>query len=229
MSTSTATRTTITIPLEEAITAFSAVAPHRLIDKDTPILGTSGIVLDDGVTYVTATDRYSVARVQLSTGLDADDTTKAFIVPRDVVDWVTKIAPKSLRRHGLRDHEYSLTITDGDDGVEVSIVLIVDGDIDGLTIERSQVFDKTVGNYPPVHRLFAMNDMEPGGEQYRISVTALAKVIASIKAITPDKQEQMGDWHWFTQTGRYSANKTSAPLLITSGPLSMLIQPNNLR
>lgn len=146
------TAPTLLLPLEEAIEAFSAVLPHAEKTRT----GTAAIecVSVNGDRLV-ATDKYTVGAYWLSASASAP-----FLVVRDVAEYVAKIAVKGLRfgswigKTSEPSGGYTVRIAQDATIEAVSVEILWDS-----TVERSQVFDRATGQFPPVVRL--IDDWKP--------------------------------------------------------------------
>lgn len=214
----TITDVVITVPLADAIEAFTAVLPHASKDDVTPVLTCVQLsVQDDGKIAFVATDRYTVGRFR--TEGEGEPETK-ILLPREAAEWVAKITVKSLRY--AADAPYRVTVTEHDkDEITVAISSPTTS-----RIERSQSF-KHPGtlNFPPVDRLFPAGDFLIGpatalAPAHLVKLTTYAakyhrtQPIKFFGTLNPESTEYRGEM--------------LAPLLARIGKLDALIQPNLL-
>ncbi|WP_448812148.1 hypothetical protein [Agromyces bauzanensis] len=214
----TAAFPTLTVPIAEAIAAFSAVLPHSTKDPITPILGT---VLVSGRSII-ATDRYTVGRYTFETS----EATEDFLVPREAAEWVSKIVTRGLRRAtraGSTSEGYGIELAVVGGAVNVSIVF---GEGDDYAVERMQQFDpapSTADRFPPVARL--------------IPEDPASRPEASFVALSPENLEKVTGWAkkyakneavHFTLAAAENGSDKPAPVYFKIGGLDGLIQPHLL-
>lgn len=192
-----------TVTLNTAQQAFAAVLPHISKDDVAPVimhaqLDTNGVLW--------ATDRYTIARYDLETSV-----AEPVLIPRDALEWVTKIVHSKLRERRV---EYEIQIKAND--IDLQLVLKqVAYDVP----ERTQTFPRGTGNFPPIERL--IDTHKPAQDAYDILLLPrhTEKVYNYAKKWCKDQPIK----HQFGQP--YESGKP-APIKLTIGKLTTLIQPN---
>lgn len=139
----------IRLPLAEAMQACSAVLPHISAGDVTPVLTAASI---QGNT-ITATDRYSVGKYELSESLGDG----SILLPHEAVKWIARFVTKHLLGHPVAPSGYSVTVTGPDPSTSAkinpeNILVQVESELYG--VEASRMFRPIFGKFPPVDRLF---------------------------------------------------------------------------
>lgn len=163
---------TLTLPLYEAKRACAAILPHTSDDDVTPVITCAYV---EGKSIV-ATDRYTVARHELSA-----EPSAPFMLHRSAVAWIARMNMRTLANH-LNPDSYTLRIETpqrekGDNIKRALAQVTVTSEMYGD--ERMMKFDTVAGNYPPVGRLFG--NWETAAEAYPVS-------------LAPDKIERVTAW-----------------------------------
>lgn len=228
----------ISLPLDDAIEAASAVLPHIATDDNAPILTNALLTATGDQIELTGTDRYTVGRFTIDAATGA--TPRAILLPRAAVEWIAKTTRKQLRRAGTpaqlrgidhpdvdpRSEEYAHTvdIEHTPDGATTrptsGTVTVAIRHTKSGTIEKSQAFDHVdAHNFPPVARLFPD---EPHSIPAEIGLTPvhLTKVLSYAAKWHKD--------HPVTFASTPTADHRLAPVIATIGRLTALIQPNRL-
>lgn len=163
---------TLTLPLYEAKRACAAILPHTSSDDVTPVITCAYV---EGKSIV-GTDRYTVARHELSTA-----PSEPFMLHRSAVAWIARMNMRTLANY-MNPDSYTLRIESpqrkpGDQIKRALAQVTVSSELYGD--ERMMKFDTVAGNYPPVGRLF--DGWETAAEAYPIS-------------LAPDKIERITSW-----------------------------------
>lgn len=225
---------TLTMPIADAILASKALLNHASKDDVTPIITGAAIVEHDDKQYLVATDRYSFGRFLLGER-DSFEGDPGQMIPREALVWISKIVPKSLRRAWTVDYPiaeggYGIRLTwtplegSGADAMEVEVAIIQGhADPEKIKAERSQTFDVTRGNYPPVARLWRdpEEDVLPGSE---VALTAM-----SLSKIAADVTLFEGKGGQTTLCFHFPAEKKPGPVQYTLGRWTAAVQPNYVR
>jgi len=222
------TITTLTLPFDEAVGAFNALAPHLGRDSATPVIGGVHVTADG---YLVATDRYTVGRYKSDHGVLAGDEFAGATIPADAVKWVAAMRPLKLAmgKHEARNYRVRLTFDSSAQSVQIELGW---GD-DFATAEQSARFntlDHTDHRgYPNVMRLFPDGATEFALTADAVSLKAdfLARVGVAVKWLGGN-----------SGTARFQFMQTSNPakpgpvyVTVNDGTLGrfeMLIQPNML-
>lgn len=215
------------VPLSVATQSAAAMLTSASKDDVTPVITAAHF---DGA-ELWATDRYKVARFPMPTRPAKDDDRlelgSEFLIPRAALEWVAKIAPKSLRFKAAlatmtdngytiryeHEHPESQPVNREYPGTVTASVV----DMNGKT-ERSQAFDGVAGNFPPVARLFPAEDAQPAAMTQAFNPSYMIEILNYCKKYgnsAPFKITTYGD----------GANRMS-PALIEGAGASFLLQPN---
>ena len=160
--------TTLSLPITEAVRACAAVLPHISTDVMTPVLNAAH-VKDE---WLTATDRYTVARHVLPAG-SADGE---MMIPLDAVKWVARFPMKQLL--GMQEL-YILRVTQ-DERKEVTAELVI-----GDEVEQLRRFRGVSGSFPLVAKLFDAFEPAEEAEPVALSVDSLSKFTAFARTYVP--------------------------------------------
>jgi len=230
------TTATFTLPVDKAITVFSAVLPHALdSDRASTVMHSIRVDRNDGGRpTVVGTDRFSIGRWTLPALLDGGDGAEAFTgepftLHRDAALWIKALKPSALRQK----HRVGKTFTDGgyslriDADAERHEALVQVGFMDDgeWQTEKSQAFDLIAGNFPPVARLFPKDENAYGeAGQFALSAGSFKKMLASAAAI--EKDAALTIRHTSTQN---PAKPGPVHVTVSGGDgFDMLVQPNLL-
>ena len=142
----------LTLPIFEAIEACAAVLPHVATDPVTPVITVAHITGDT----ITATDRYTVGRFNLSQALDEG----SIALPLEAVKWLARFVTKHLLEdvRMVKRDTYTVTIEapeptelKGPKAAGQSVTVSVESKNHGVEVLRK--FRPVGGNFPPVGRL----------------------------------------------------------------------------
>lgn len=232
----------LTVNLNAAILGFGAVLPHASKDPIVPII--TGVQID--ATRITATDRFSIGTYDFAhkrategrfSAEQLSGASEAFMVPRELVEWIVKLNPRTLRIKTMPE-AYVLRISAVKDAAvldgygEPRIVatraeIIWAGDNatnlqhEGTRAERSQEFDPLQGDFPPVMRL--VEGFKPADSAMPVSLNATmlerftgwAKRVGKNSALTFELSEGNG-------SGK------PGPVRVSLEAFTGLLQPNLL-
>lgn len=199
----------ITLPLTEAIQAFSATLPHSSKDDQAQAVTEIQVTSEgEAPAYLLATDRYSMARYELS-----EATPETFRIPRAATEWISKIAVSALRHGKLKLEGYTLRIEHDD--ADTTATILHEG-----KAERAQSFDLAcTASFPPVQRLLSDAKLATDAQPFNLTPQNLEKLTAYARKFEP------GESVTFEQTSTTSGKP--GPISFSIGKLSGLIQPDN--
>jgi len=161
----------ITLSLQDAKELAWALVPHTSDDKVTPVLRNVALGGDLG-NFAYATDRYTVGRFDLTNMVDGDMPTEMILIPGKALAAVRSLGPTTLP-NSLFASEYLIRF----ETIEVASVNYVlakaiwrtEDQGDMVQWMRSWLVPTSVGNFPPVSRLFTVT---PGVDTYRTHLMA---------------------------------------------------------
>lgn len=221
---------TLTIPLALMRDVATLLLPHASDDDITPVITTAALQQEDGKLWLIATDRYSVARYDLTGEAGVSLDGEPFLIPRDTMLWITRqlVTKNLLNQYGaasefnkggyrLEIHQHS-----DDDGKSpwVRVTLLRSGDSNiSPEVEQLREFIGVRGNYPPAGRLFKEERTEVA--TVTLGADQLAKVVKNARQLNG----RNGAVTWsFTPTE--NPNKPGPVYARLSRRFDLMIQPN---